>query len=346
MNIQTQKNSQLIPSTQTDLEITRNNPGTCLYAAQIIKEAKLLERIESSKQQFDQTGKIRTSGLRTNFKQLDDITDGLQAGHLIVLAGRTGMGKTHVALNILKNIVIDQQIPAAFFSLEMTYEQLFYRLISLCTNIPSVRIKRGIIDEIELQQIRQAILKIENSPLYISDNTSNCFLGNLTLNIQNACTGMHSGNKVKLVIIDHIGLIKTKQNFHDNRVNEVGEITRALKIIAKDYTVPILALAQLNRNADKDELPKLSELRESGAIEQDSDIVLFLHRSDYYNAQKKPHEATILIAKNRDGEQNKAIDFTYNETWLLKEVSQDNIQSEHTAVNKPLHDKVVRERKK
>lgn len=291
------------------------NHGKCEIAGDVLKKIGFLERIKNRKLEYDKNQIVKLSGIPTNFSQLDGIIDGLQGGHLIILAGRTGMGKTFLALNMLKNIAIDQKIPAALYSLEMSNSQVFYRLVSLCSGIPSTKIKRGTINDKELHLVESAVKLIENSPLFVTDEPTNSVLSTLSSNIHSSCKAM----EVKAIFIDHIGLVSCGNNYKDNRANEMGKITMTVKIAAKQYDIPIICLAQLNREADAKERPKLSHLRESGNLEQDSDIVLFIHRRNYYDKNDKPEQAEIIVEKNREGETG-IVTFKYEpNTWLLQE---------------------------
>lgn len=302
---------------QTEINSESKNKviNTCETAGEALKRMGFLDKIKSRMLELKRDGIIRLSGIPTNFIKLDEEIDGLQGGHLIILAGRTGMGKTFVAINILKNIAIDQGIPSVLFSLEMSNSQVFFRLISLLTGINSKKIKRGQISEEELAIVEEAIKRIEASPLLLSDDYSNSVLKNLSNNIDNVC----KNQQAKAIFIDHIGLVSCGGAFKENRAIEMGKITMMAKLKAKEHNVPVICLAQLNREADSKESPKLSHLRESGNLEQDADIVIFIHRRDYFDPTDKSGQAEIIIAKNREGEA-KNITFEYDKsTWLLKE---------------------------
>lgn len=299
------------PSIKTDSK----THGQCETAAEALKKLGFIERIKTRKLEYEKSGIVKISGIPTNFVQLDGIIDGLQGGHLIVLAGRTGMGKTFVALNMLKNIAIDQKIPAALYSLEMSNMQVFYRLVSICSGIPATKIKRGTINNQELDKLEASIKLLEDAPLFISDEPANSILSTLSVNINNSC----KTDRAQAIFIDHIGLVNCGNNYKDNRANEMGKITMTAKIAAKQHNIPIICLAQLNREADKKEPPKLSQLRESGNLEQDADIVIFVHRRDYYEKADKPGQVEIIVEKNRDGEPG-IVTCEYNKAnWLIKE---------------------------
>lgn len=290
--------------------------GGCETAKEAIKKLGILDRIKTRKLEYDRTGVIKISGISTGFPMLDEIIDGLQEGHLIILAGRTGMGKTFVELNMLKNIAIDQQIPASLFSLEMSNSQVFFRLISFISGVPAKKIKRGTISEEELSLVESAIAKIEASPLFLTDEPSNSILSNLSTNINHSCRT----EKARAIFIDHIGLVNCGNDYRDNRANEMGKITMTCKIAAKQHGIPIVCLAQLNREADSAADPKLSHLRESGNLEQDADLVLFVHRRDYFDQNDHKNQGKVITAKNREGEIG-YVNFNYSPTWLIKEFS-------------------------
>ena len=318
MSIETRKQASKQPD--SNCVITE-----CTTVGQILKGSDFLEQITKRFQEYKLTGQVSLSGLSTGYNRIDEILDGFQQGNLITLGARTGMGKTWVALNLLKKISIDQKIPAAFFSLEMSNQELINRLLALCSGIPALKIKKGRLDELEFNEVLSAYEILSSPPLYLNDNSDNGFLPELERNLNNMC------EKVKFIIIDHVGLITTK-NTTNNRTNEVGDITRAIKLIAKKHKIPIMIIAQLNRNADKDEKPKLSDLRESGSIEQDSDVVIFCHRSDYYNKEKNPGQMDIIIEKNRHGEDKLTLPFSYDQTtWSLMEGSINENQAPRTS---------------
>ena len=273
------------------------------------------ENIINKYNEFQRTGRISLSGITTKYKQLDDIIDGFQKGHLITVAGRTGMGKTWVALNLLKNIAIEQHIPSAIFSLEMSSSELLYRLISLCSGVSVKSMKQGKCSIEDIKKIEQAINIIDKAPIYILDDTNNSLLNDLDKNLRD----LREKQEIAFAVIDHIGLMKVSNKQSENRANEVANITRKIKLSAKQMNIPILCLAQLNRKADQDEMPKLSDLKESGSIEQDSDIVIFIHRHNYFDSTKTDREAKIIVAKNRSGEQNITVIFEYNFNWVLSE---------------------------
>lgn len=301
------------------------NSGLAAKASYALEHCKIHEKIKLKIAQYAANGKVELSGVSTSYQKLDSLIDGFQAGHLITLAGRTGMGKSWIALNLLKNIAIDQNIPATLFSLEMSNTQVLKRLISLMSDIPCKKIMDGTMNGEQIIEVEKAISVINESQLYISEDPANSQLEKLSENIRHACFT----NKSKLIVIDHIGLVKSPART-ENRINEVAEITRTIKIAAKKYNVPIICLAQLNRSATKeDERPKMSQIRESGAIEQDSDLIILIYRANYWDKTKEPI-VEIIVDKNRDGEEN-TIQFHCNDNWLLSEI---NNNSNHPVIIK------------
>lgn len=289
--------------------------GRCETAEDALKKMGLIDQIKNRIVEYRKSGEFKLSGIPTNYPKLDEIIDGLQSEQLIILGGRTGMGKTYLALNLLKNICISQRIPASLFSLEMSNKQVFYRLASLLSGVPAKKIKRGIITNEELITVEKAFQEIANSPLLLTDDPMNSNLNVLCKNIESSC----KAGETKAVFIDHIGLVNCGKGFKDGRTNEMGNITRTCKCAAKQFDIPIICLAQLNREAHANNRPKLSQLRDSGSLEQDADVVIFIHRPDYYDKNEKPGQALIIVEKNRDNEVGEVwFDYSSN-NWLLKE---------------------------
>ena len=224
--------------------------------------------------------------LSTGISGIDKYITGLNRSDLILLAARPGMGKTSFALNIARAVAVAQRKKVAFFSLEMSKEQLASRLLSSEGMIPSQKIKTGKLNEDEWSRLIQAGDVLSGSPLYLDDTPS------ITVPAMKA--KIRRLKDVSLVIIDYLQLMQSGKRI-DNRVQEISDITRNLKILAKELDVPVLTLSQLSRASEQrtDHKPQLSDLRDSGSIEQDADIVLFLYREDYYNDQSKtPDENT------------------------------------------------------
>jgi replicative DNA helicase len=243
------------------------------------------------------------SGLATGLTDLDARMGGLQPSDLIILAGRPGMGKTALATNIAYNVAkawsgehrTDGHMATVnggivgFFSLEMSAEQLATRIISEQTGIPSNKIRRGAIDERDFEKIKDVSIELQNLPFYV-DETGGLSIGQLAARARR----LKRQRGLDLLVIDYVQLLQgTSRRSSENRVQEITEITTRLKALAKELNVPILALSQLSRQVEQrdDKRPQLSDLRESGSIEQDADVVLFVFREEYYHQMRKPTEA-------------------------------------------------------
>ncbi len=239
--------------------------------------------------------------LSTGIKGLDNYITGLNRSDLILLAARPGMGKTSFALNIARSVAVTQKKKVAFFSLEMSKEQLASRLLSTEGLIESQKIKTGKMSEDEWSRLIQAGDVLSSAELYLDDTPM------ITVPAMKAKLRRLKG--VQLVIIDYLQLMQSGRRI-DNRVQEISEITRNLKILAKELNVPVITLSQLSRASEQraDHRPQLSDMRDSGSIEQDADIVLFLYRADYYNDNSENSEESdknsgeCIVAKNRHGE--------------------------------------------
>ena len=247
------------------------------------------------------------TGIPTGYTKLDDITSGWQPSDLVIIAGRPAMGKTSFALSLAKNIVMDYQIPAAFFSLEMSNIQLADRLISNVCEISGKKIMNGQLADEEWNRIDKNVRKMQAAPLFIDDTP-----GMSIFELRTKARRLVREKGVKILMIDYLQLMNANGARFGSRQEEVSTISRSLKGLAKELNIPVLALSQLNRsveNRDGNEgkRPQLSDLRESGAIEQDADMVLFVHRPEYYHIYQDDHgndlrgKAQIIIAKHRKG---------------------------------------------
>ncbi len=242
-------------------------------------------------------------GIPCGIGELDRMITGLNKSDLIILGARPGMGKTSFALNIVRNVAVNTGKTVCFFSLEMTRDQLAQRMLSSEAGIKSEKLRTGELDDDEWTRLAQAGESLSKANIYF-DESSNITVPEMKAKLRRM-------NKVDLVVIDYLGLMHSPRNI-DNRVQEISEITRNLKIMAKDLKVPIIACAQLSRGTEgkgKSHRPALSDLRDSGSIEQDADIVLFLYRDAYYDNEKSDDEdrsdqsrAECIVAKNRHGE--------------------------------------------
>ena len=249
-------------------------------------------------------------GLSTGLSAVDRKINGLNKSDLLLLAGRPGMGKTSFALNIATNVARQQKVPTIIFSLEMTCEQLTDRILSSTANIDSQAFRTGRLNNSDWNDFAQATSLLYNAPIYM-DDSSGISVPEIKAKIRTINQDPKK-EKIGLVIIDYLQLMQSAKRT-ESRVQEISDITRNLKIMAKELNVPVIALSQLSRAAEKttgrsDHRPQLSDLRDSGSIEQDADIVLFLYRAAYYNAQNgeenqaNENEAECIVAKNRHGE--------------------------------------------
>lgn len=249
---------------------------------------------------------ILSSGVPTGFKHFDEKVGGLTPSHLIIGAGRPGMGKTAFALNIMENIVVDFKRPVGFFSLEMSYSEVIDRLIGSQVNIPLKKIRIGDLTYNESHAIEEKIEELEKVPLIIDDSPYQTMA-----TLSSKAIRMKTKHKIEALFIDYLQLIQGNRKGSENRYMEITEISRKLKCLAKYLNIPIVCLSQLSRSVEQrnDKTPQLSDLRDSGAIEQDADIVFFLYRKDYYN----PYEqgSKIIIAKNRHGSMG-TVDVTFD----------------------------------
>ena len=270
----------------------------------LIRQA--LEKIEEVKNKQD-----GLSGIPSGFSDLDRVTSGWQPSDLIVIAARPGMGKTAFVLSMARNTAVEFNKPTAIFSLEMSSVQLVNRLISSESAIPAEKLRKGNLEEHEWIQLNQQISSLSEAPLFIDDTPA------LTVfELRAKCRRLVRNNGVEMVIIDYLQLMHTgNSNKSGNREQEISTISRSLKSIAKELNIPIIALSQLSRAVETrggDKRPMLSDLRESGAIEQDADIVCFIYRPDYYGFTEWPDtspgqdpdcqgQGEIIIAKHRNG---------------------------------------------
>ena len=257
----------------------------------------LIDRVEEmSKNPNDITG------VPTGFYDFDRMTSGMQAGDLIVLAARPSMGKTALAINIAEHVALNEGLPVAVFSMEMGASQLAVRIVGSIGRIDQGHLRTGKLSDDEWPRLVETIEKLRNISLHI-DETPGLTSSELRANARRLARQM--GGKLGLIVVDYLQLMSgTRGSDGDNRATELGEISRGLKMLAKELQCPVIALSQLNRGVEQrtDKRPMMSDLRESGAIEQDADVIMFIYRDDYYNKDsKEPGVAEIIIAKQRNG---------------------------------------------
>lgn len=262
---------------------------------------EVVDRIRAAKQ--NEGG---FTGLRTSFDKLDEYTNGWQPSTLNIIAARPAMGKTAFVLSMAKNMAIDYNSPVAIFSLEMSNQELVQRLVINVSEIPGEKIKKGDLSNAEWKQLQTRIECLESAPIYI-DDTANMSISELCSKARR----LSSERGIKCIIIDYLQLMNASGMSYGSREQEVSIISRSLKGLAKELNIPVIALSQLNRGVEQrsrdDKTPQLSDLRESGAIEQDADMVVFIHRPEYYgittdkDGNSNEGVAEIIIAKHRSG---------------------------------------------
>ncbi len=246
------------------------------------------------------------TGVPSGFSALDRVTAGWQKSDLVIIAARPGMGKTAFVLSMARNIAVDFKKPIALFSLEMSSIQLVNRLISSETELPADKLRRGQLESHEWQQLQSKITPLSDAPLFIDDTPALSIF-----ELRAKCRRLKTQHNVEMIIIDYLQLMQSgTDSKNGNREQEISMISRSLKSIAKELEIPVIALSQLSRQVETrtgNKRPQLSDLRESGAIEQDADIVLFLYRPEYYkleefeNGDPSKGQAEVIIAKHRNG---------------------------------------------
>lgn len=238
-------------------------------------------------------------GVKTGYRDLDKLTAGLQKSDLLILAARPAMGKSTFAQNLAYNIATKENKAVLFFSLEMSKEQLVDRMLSEAAGVDSWNIRTGNLSDDDFAKISEAMGEMAEAPIYFDDTP-----GLSVLEMRTKARRQAHQTPLGLVIVDYLQLMQGSKNYGDNRVQEVSEISRGLKLIARELDVPVIALSQLSRSVESrsPQIPMLSDLRESGSIEQDADIVMFLYREDYYNPDTdRQHLTDLILAKHRNG---------------------------------------------
>lgn len=244
-------------------------------------------------------GKLR--GVPSGFIDMDKLLGGFQKSDLLILAARPSMGKTSLALDLIRNIAIQSKTPVGIFSLEMSKDQLVDRLLSAQSNVNLWKIRTGNLNEDDFSALGEAMGVLSEAPIYIDDAA-----GANIMEVRTKARRLQSEHNIGMIVIDYLQLMTGgKTSGSDNRVQEVSEISRSLKVLARELNVPVLALSQLSRSVEQrpDKVPQLSDLRESGSIEQDADVVMFIYREDMYKGKesRRPNIAEIHIKKHRNG---------------------------------------------
>jgi len=260
-------------------------------------EAILTDSFDRMEELHRNKGQLR--GVRTGYRDLDNMTAGLQRSDLIILAARPAMGKTTLVTNLAYNVATIAKQPVLFFSLEMSKEQLVDRMLADASGVDSWNIRTGNLSDDDFSKLSDAMGEMAEAPIYIDDTP-----GVSVLEMRTKARRAAHEQPLGLIIIDYLQLMQGSGRDNGNRVQEVSEISRGLKLLARELNVPVIALSQLSRSVESrsPQIPMLSDLRESGSIEQDADIVMFIYREEYYNPDTDRKQITdLIIAKHRNG---------------------------------------------
>ena len=260
-------------------------------------ESILTESFDRMEELHRNKGTLR--GVRTGYRDLDNMTAGLQRSDLIILAARPAMGKTTLVTNLAYNVATIAKQPVLFFSLEMSKEQLVDRMLADASGVDAWNIRTGNLSDDDFSKLSEAMGEMAEAPIFIDDTP-----GMTVLEIRTKARRAMHEQPLGLIIIDYLQLMQGSGRDNGNRVQEVSEISRGLKLIARELNVPVIALSQLSRSVESrsPQIPQLADLRESGSIEQDADIVMFIYREAYYNPETERENLTdLIIAKHRNG---------------------------------------------
>lgn len=254
--------------------------------------------------------KGRLTGLTTGFRDLDDILCGLQASELVIVAARPSMGKTTFALNMLEHLGVVEGIAGVLFSLEMSAHQIAQNMLCSHARIDAYKMRRGLLQEAEWEKLTLAVGKLSEAPIFIDDTA-----GLNILELRAKARRLKKQEDIQLIIVDYMQLLEAPNA--ESRQQEISYISRNLKSLARELSVPVIAVSQLNRSVEAREghKPRMSDLRESGSIEQDADVILLVHRDDYYTPDKNVGMAEISIAKQRNGPTG-SIDLTFMSKYM------------------------------
>ncbi len=262
--------------------------------------ADLNSLLQETYEKLESDEGLASSGLKTGYYELDEMTNGLHDGELIIIAARPSMGKTAFMLNIAEHLAAGARQPVAVFSLEMSKQQLAQRLLCSRSGVDSQKLRRNMLSAEDMQQLMMAVGELGEAPMFIDDTP-----GLSLLNLRAKARRLAARHHIKAVFVDYLQLMSAPGS--ESRQQEVSSISRGLKALARELEVPVICLSQLNRQAEGREghRPRMSDLRESGAIEQDADVIAFVHREDYYHKGEEDytpnHQAEIILAKQRNG---------------------------------------------
>ncbi len=311
------RSQQLIFSIYQDLNRTgtRDKISTMKdIVSEVYEQVEVLHEASSS-----------ISGIPSGYIDFDRLTSGFQNSDLIIVASRPGMGKTSFVMGVARHIAMREKLPIAIFSLEMSKQQLALRLMSAESKIDLQRVRDGKIKDEEWTQLARAVEKLADCQIFIDDTA---FL--TVMDLRSRARMMVSTNNVKLIIVDYLQLMQSTTNYRGNKVLEITEISQNLKGIAKELNIPVVAVSQLSREVEKREnkRPILADLRESGSIEQDADVVAFIYRDEYYEKEEgNIGKAEIMIAKHRNGPTGK-LNLQFNKKFALFSNLSESYQTE------------------
>ncbi|WP_115728231.1 replicative DNA helicase [Actinomyces culturomici] len=283
---------EIVEQAQSEIYAVSSERSSKDYVSMETMAHDLLERLEDIQ---DSQGKLQ--GVPTGFKDLDDLTQGLHGGQMIIVAARPAMGKSTLALDFCRSASIRHGITSLIFSLEMSQQEIAMRMLSAESGVFLSKMQSGSMTDQDWRRVSTTMAKIADAPLYVDDSA------NMTITeIRAKCRQLKQQHNLGLVVIDYLQLMTSGRQV-ESRQQEVSAMSRNLKLLAKDIDVPVVAVAQLNRNSESrnDRKPMMSDLRESGSLEQDADIIMLLHRPEYYDKEDRPGEADIIVAKHRNG---------------------------------------------
>jgi replicative DNA helicase len=263
--------------------------------------SKLVGELIDRVTELHENGAEEVTGVRSGFYDLDRMTAGLQKGDLVVLAARPSMGKTALALNIAEHVAVAEELPVLVFSMEMGAAQLALRMVGSLGRINQQHLRTGALQDDEWGRLSEAVERLGKAQLFI-DETAALNPSELRARARRMARGF--GGTLGLIVVDYLQLMSGSSHSEENRATVIGEISRGLKSLAKELRCPVIALSQLNRGVESrpDKRPMMSDLRESGAIEQDADVIMFIYRDEYYNKEsKEPGVAELIIGKQRNG---------------------------------------------
>lgn len=261
----------------------------------------ILDEVMEKIQEIQESGPSSITGVPAGYADLDEMTSGFQSGDLIIIAGRPSMGKTAFSLNIAEYVAVQQMLPVGIFSMEMSSTQLAMRMISSMSRLNQRRVRNAQLTNDEWERLVTAFGLLKDAPIYIDESAA---LNAYEVRARVRRLHRHYGGKLGLVIVDYLQLMSSSLSQTDTRANVVSEISRSLKALAKEVNCPVIALSQLSRRVEErgDKRPQMNDLRESGAIEQDADLILMLYRDEYYNRDSREKGVCeVIIGKQRNG---------------------------------------------